>query len=63
MLISDDDDSFILMQNQKEVLVVPMLLIMVLRVLSQMRELKDLTLLLMVKVVVGPHKDVTLLRG
>ena len=46
-----------------KVLVVPMLMIMVPRVLSQMRELKDLTLPLMVKVVVGPHKDVTLLRG
>ncbi len=28
-----------------------------------MRELKDLTLPLMVKVGIGPHKDVTLLRG
>ncbi len=42
---------------------VPTLMIMVLRVLSQMRELKDLTLPLMVKVVVGSHKDVTLLTG
>jgi hypothetical protein len=31
--------------------------------LSQMRELKDLTLPLMVKVGVGPHEDMTLLRG
>jgi hypothetical protein len=50
-------------QNQSEVLVVPTLMIMVPRVLSQMRELKDLTLLLMVKVIVGLHEDVTLLRG
>ncbi len=49
--------------NQREVLVAPMLMIMVLRVLSQMRELKDLTLRLMAKVGVGPHKDVTLFRG
>jgi hypothetical protein len=49
--------------NQREVLVVPMLMKIVPRMLSQMRELKDLTLLLMVKVGVGPHKDVTLLRG
>jgi hypothetical protein len=61
-LISNDDD-LSTMQNQREVLVVPTLLIMVPRVLSQMRELKDLTLPLMVKVVVGPHEDVTLLRG
>ena len=40
-----------------------MLMIMVPRVLSQMSELKDLTLPLMVKVGVGPHKDVSLLRG
>ncbi len=62
-LISDDDDSLSPMQNQREVSVVPTLMIMVPRVLSQMRELKDLTLPLMVKVIVGPHKDVTLLRG
>ena len=62
-LISDDDDSFISDEEQREVLVVPTLMIMVPRVLSQMRELKDLTLPLMVKVVVGPHEDVTLLRG
>ncbi len=30
---------------------------------SQMRELKDLTLLLMVKVIVGAHEDVILSRG
>ncbi len=50
-------------QNQREVSVVPTLMNMVLRMLSQMRELKDLTLPLMVKVGVGPHEDVTLLRG
>ncbi len=50
-------------QNQSEVLVVPMLMIMVPMMLSQMRELKDLTLLLMVKVIVGPREDVIPLRG
>ncbi len=40
-----------------------MLMIMVMRMISQMRELKDLTFPLMVKVGIGPHKDVTLLRG
>ncbi len=45
------------------VLVVSTLMIMVPRVLSQMRELKDLTLLLMVKVIIGPHEDVIPLRG
>ncbi len=50
-------------QNQREVSVVPTLMIMVTRMLSQMRELKDLTLLLMVKVIIDPHKDVIPLRG
>ncbi len=50
-------------QNQREVLVVPTLIKMVPRMLSQMRELKDLTLPLMVKVGVGPHEDWTLLKG
>jgi hypothetical protein len=62
-LISDYDILLFPIQNQREVLVVPTLMIMVPRVLSQMRELKDLTLSLMVKVGVGPHKDVTLFRG
>ncbi len=44
-------------------MVVPTLMIMVPRVLSQMKELKDLTLPLMVKVIVGPHEDVIPLRG
>ncbi len=42
---------------------VPTLMKMVPRMLSQMKELKDLTLLLMVKVGEGPHEDVTLLSG
>jgi hypothetical protein len=50
-------------QNKREVLVVPTLMIMIPMMLSQMRELKDLTLLLMVKVIVGPRKDVIPLRG
>jgi hypothetical protein len=50
-------------QNQREVSVVPTLMKMVLRMLSQMRELKDLTLPLIVKVGIGPHEDVTPLRG
>ncbi len=62
-LISNDYDSLSPIQNQREVLVVPTLMIMVPRVLFQMRELKDLTLPLMVKVGVGPHKNMTLLRG
>jgi hypothetical protein len=52
-----------LIHNQREVLVVTTLMIMIPRVLSQMRELKDVTLPLMVKVSVGPHKDVTIFRG
>ena len=62
-LISDDDDSFISNTESEGGLVVPTLMKMVPRMLSQMRELKDLTLLLMVKVGVGLHEDVTLLRG
>ena len=50
-------------QNQREVLVMPTPIIMVPMVLSQMRELKDLTLLLMVKVVVGLLASLTLLIG
>ncbi len=63
VLISNDDDSFISDTESEGGLVVPTLMIMVPRVLSQMRELKDLTLPLMVKVGVGLHEDVTLLRG
>jgi hypothetical protein len=62
-LISDDDDSFISNAESEGGFgganaddMVPMML-------SQMRKLKDLTLPLMVKVVVDPHEDVTLLRG
>ena len=40
-----------------------MQMLMILIMLSQMRELKDLTLLLMVKIIVGPHEDVIPLRG
>jgi hypothetical protein len=43
--------------------VVPALMIMVPIVLSQMRELRDLTLPLMVKVVSGLHAKLTLLIG
>ena len=50
-------------QNHKEVLIVPMLMTMVPMVLSQMREHKDLTLPLMVKVVIGLHVDLTPLTG
>ena len=46
-------------QNHREVLVVPMLMMMVPRVPSQMRELKDLTLPLMVKVFAGLHAELT----
>ena len=52
-----------LIQIHSEVLVVPKPMIMVPMVLSQMRELKDLTLLLMVKVVVGLLAKLTLLIG
>jgi hypothetical protein len=50
-------------QNEREVLVVPTLMMMVLMVLSQMRGLKDLTFLLMVKVVAGLHAKLTQLIG
>jgi hypothetical protein len=63
-LISNDDDSYIYdTESEGDFLGVPTLMIMVPRVLSQIWELKDLTLPLMMKVVVGPHKDVALLRG
>ncbi len=62
-MISDDDDSFISDTESEGISVVPTLMKMVPRMLSQMRELKDLTLLLMVKVIVGPHKEVIPLRG
>jgi hypothetical protein len=63
-LISDDDDSFISSHTESgEVSLVPALMMMVPTVLSQMRELKDLTLLLMVKVVVGLLAKLTLLIG
>ena len=62
-LISEDDDSFISNTESEGCLVVPMLMKMVPRMLSRMRELKDLTLLLMVKVIVGPREDLIPLRG
>ena len=65
VLISDnDDDVFLsLIQNQREVFVVTMLMTQVQRYISQMRELKDLTLPLMVKAVAGHNKDMTQLIG
>jgi hypothetical protein len=62
-LISNDDDSFISDTESEGGFGVPTLIKIVPRMLSQMRELKDLTLPLMVKVCVGPHEDVTPLRG
>ncbi len=62
-MISDDDDSFISNTESEGGFGGAKLIKMVPRMLSQMRELKDLTLPLMVKVGVGPHEDVTLLKG
>jgi hypothetical protein len=50
-------------QNQREVSVVTTLMTQVRRYISQMRELKDLTLPLMVKVIAGRNEDVTQLIG
>jgi hypothetical protein len=47
-------------QNQREVLVLTTLMTQVRRYISQMKELKDLTLPLMVKVVAGSNKKVML---
>ena len=53
----------LLIQNQRDVLVLPTLMIMFPMALYQMRELKDPTLPLMVKVVVGLLAKLTLLIG
>jgi hypothetical protein len=52
-----------LIQNQREVFVVTTLMTQVQRYISQMRELKDLTLPLMVKAVAGRIEDMTQLIG
>jgi hypothetical protein len=62
-LISDDDDPFISNTESEGGFGGANAEIMVPRVLSQMRELKDLTLPLLAKVGIGPHEDVTLFRG